>query len=469
MRFAVVLALLASSASAAPPGRITVIQPPPVEADVSNVIYLERCRGGCRITSAGVNDAANNVSSIPPPGTYNLSEFENTAGQNGTAADAEWGMIVQCLKEVYSPYAVTVTDVKPTSGTFHVAVVAGNPPEVGFDFSVLGVAPLAQNCAALDNVMSFSFANAHMQTEVQNRVFNICWTAAQESAHAFGLDHEFEFVKDGRSACNDPMTYRFDCGGQKFYRNAFARCGEESVRQCRCGSTQNSHKKLLQVFGPGTPITGAPAITMTNPPAGATDLPANVIGIASAKRGISKVQLFMNGFPYLELPGVPFGVIGQPEASYGLLVPPNTPDSIYDVFVRATDDLGTFTDSATVTVTHRAPCTASELCLPEQTCNAGRCAWPPSVGELGDDCTFPQFCKSLKCAGTEDQKICTQSCEPEDPEGCPAGMGCFSGICFFADSGGCCSSGSETWLHAGMLAVIVGFVLRRRRTTFAHS
>ena len=85
---------------------------------------------------------------------------------------------------------------------------------------------------------------------------NICWTAAQETAHALGLDHEYVF-SDGTSACNDPMTYRMDCGGQKFFRNKAAQCGEVGVRTCRCGGSQNSHVKIRGVFGDGTSLIAA--------------------------------------------------------------------------------------------------------------------------------------------------------------------------------------------------------------------
>ena len=40
------------------------------------------------------------------------------------------------------------------------------------------------------------------------RTWNICALVAQETAHAYGLDHAYEF-SDGRPACSDPMTYRF--------------------------------------------------------------------------------------------------------------------------------------------------------------------------------------------------------------------------------------------------------------------
>src|SRR5262245_13476285 len=175
------------------------LTPPPA---ISKTIYLERCSGGCTITSDGNTQNAQTLQSpIPNPGTYNLQEFQNAAHVAGSAADAEWAMLVQCMKEVYSPFNVMVTDVKPTGGlTYHLALIAGKPQEVGLGTDILGIAPLASDCSAQDNAISFSFANFHPQTDPVDRTFNICWTASQESAHAFGLDHEFAF-QDGRSAC----------------------------------------------------------------------------------------------------------------------------------------------------------------------------------------------------------------------------------------------------------------------------
>jgi len=469
-----VLVVSISGAASAAPVRTRLAVPTPVEAytaphgSISRTIFLQRCEGGCRVLGGGTNDAKNLASTIPNPGQYDLTEFRNTAGEIGAPANAEWDLFVQCMKEVYSPFDVAVTDVEPV-GTYHLALVAGRPQDIGLDGSILGVAPLAGNCAAFDNVISFSFANAHNQTEVQNRVNNLCWTAAQESAHAFGLDHEFEFSSSGRSACSDPMTYRFDCGGQKFYRNFEARCGEDQVRPCRCGATQNSHEKLLDVFGAGTPITGVPSVMLTNPPAGSTSLPANVIAIASAKRGIAKVVLHLNGSPWIEAQGAAFGATGQPEFSYSLLVPGNVPDSTYDVFVRAHDDLGTFTDSATVTVNKGAPCVTADTCLDDQRCEAGRCFWDPPTGQLGEACTYPQFCISNQCVATSEGEICTQTCEVDDADSCPSGFECFSGMCFTAVDGGCCSASRGSWLHGSLLTLIVGFILRRRRASNSQS
>jgi MYXO-CTERM domain-containing protein len=440
-------------------------------AKVSPTIYLERCKGGCRIT-VGNNDARTNMSSIPmKSGSVTVGEFATADGKIGGDADDEWTQIVQCMKEVYSPYAVTVTDVKPTTGqSFHEAVIAGIPNELGLDSRILGIAPLAGDCSAIDNVISFTLANAHTGTDTTDRVYNICWTAAQESAHAFGLDHEYTFA-GGRSACNDPMTYRVDCGGQKFFRNEVANCGENEDRPCKCGGTQNSHLKLLSVFGAGTPSTGVPTVALAEPAAGATVLGPGVAVTAGAKRGVARIELFFNGFKWNEKDGAPFQKQGQPNpSSYSLLVPATLPNSIVDVKAIAYDDLGASSESPVITVTRGAPCTSASACATGQKCEAGKCFWDPAVGEIGDSCAYPQFCKTNICIGTATQLICSQNCVPNTDDSCPSGMSCVAqsanqGVCFFDDTGGCCSTsdGTAWWVHGGIAALVLGLATRRRR------
>jgi len=447
--------------------RVTVEVPAVPHAAISSTLVLERCRGGCRITKGG-NDAANSVSTIPSASESTVEEFVNAAGATGVAADAEWNAVVQCVKEVYSPFDITVTDVRPTSGTYHLAILAGRPQNIGQGADILGIAPLAGDCSPQNNVISFSFANQHSLVDPQ-RALTLCWTVSQESAHAFGLDHEYSFT-DGRSACSDPMTYRVDCGGQRFFRNQSATCGENAPRPCRCGATQNSHQKLRTVFGDGTPITGDPTVALTLPSAGGP-YTATVGGTAGSKRGIRRVELRINGAAWTEVPGLPFGVNGQPPmGTYSMQVPATVPDSIVDVQLRAYDDLGAFTDSNIVTVTKGAPCTSADTCATGQKCEEGKCFWEPPAGELGDECPYAQFCKSGLCRGTEDLLVCTEPCDPSSANTCANGLVCVAagegtGICFVED-GGCCSVGRQAtgpWVHAGIASVILAFVLRRRR------
>lgn len=455
--------------------------PTPIElyatphAQIAGTIYLERCRGTCTITQ-GPNDARALVSSIPMKPTSTIAEYKNGAGQTGPDADAEWDALVQCMREVYSPFNVRVTDVKPTNETYHMAIIAGGPADIGFGPDILGVAPLASDCSPQDNVISFSFANAHQQTEFTSRVNNLCWTAAQESAHAFGLDHQYEFLGDKRSSCNDPMTYRNDCGGQKFFRNASASCGEFQARACRCGSSQNSHVKLLTVFDPSgaAPLIQPPTVALTLPKATDTTLGSSVAADAGSKRGVSKVELFINGFKWAEVKGAAFGAAGQANpSSYPIPVPASLPNSIVDVKIRAFDDLGNFTDSAVMTVTKGAPCMTADTCAKGQKCEAGRCFWEPATGELGDECEYAQFCVSGICRGTAELQICTQDCVPGVSDACPSGYSCVpteanSGICFVADDGGCCSTsrGRAPWAPIAIATLTLGLLVvrgRRRR------
>jgi len=456
------------------PGRRLAIDTPlhmyaTPSAPVSPTIYLERCKGGCLIHRGAVNDARTNTSTIPIQDST-VGEFANSLGQIGTAADAEWGQVVQCMKEVYSPYNVAVTDVKPTSGaSYHEALIAGLPTDIGQSNDILGLAPLAGDCSAIDNVISFTFANRHPPAA---RVLNICWTASQESAHAFGLDHEYQFVAGSASACKDPMTYRTDCGGEKFFRNEPANCGETATRPCKCGATQNSHQKLLSVFGAGTPITGTPTIALTSPPVSGGTLGRSVTVQAGSKRGVVRVDLLINGYKWVEQPGAAFLLDGQPDPStYAIVVPATLPDSIVDLQAIAYDDLDASAQSPVVTETKGAPCASAATCAKGQQCEAGKCFWDPPTGELGASCAYPQFCQSGICTGTKEQQICTQSCIPGVADGCPAGFSCVmssatEGVCFFSSSGGCCSvdrSGQGWLVSGGITAVLLGLVRRRRR------
>lgn len=450
--------------------RLTIDTPQPTgaiapAAVVSPTIFLQRCVGGCVVNQAPNNDARSNTSSIPKLVTSNIGEFVNALQQKGAAADAEWGQIVQCMREVYSPYNVTVTDVRP-AGSYHEAIIAGQPTDIGLDPDVLGVAPLASDCRAIDNVISFTFANHHPPAD---RVLNICWTAAQESAHAFGLDHEYAFA-GSQSACSDPMTYRNDCGGEKFFRNQPATCGEYAARSCKCGATQNSHEKLLSVFGPGTPSTGPPVVTMSTPVAGG-GLGRTVTAQAGSKRGVSRVEAWFNGYPWANTPGAPFGTGGQANpSSYSVVIPSTLPDSIVDVKVVAFDDLGASTASTTVTVTKGAPCVSAATCATGQKCEAGKCFWDPPVGELGDHCSYAQFCKSGVCRGAAGNLVCAQDCTVDVVDTCPAGFECEAsggasgaGVCAVPTSGGCCQAdrGDLRGLWAGALALLA---LARRRS-----
>src|SRR5262249_44279320 len=151
---------------------------------------INRCLGGCVLTP-GVNDARNNTSSIIQS-TVTISEFHLPG--DAVDQDEAFNQIVDCVRDVYSPYDVEIVTDDPGTELFHhQAILAGTPEELGLDGTIGGIAPAS--CDPLNNVISFSFAN-----RPDSDVETMCWTLAQESAHSFGLpNHVYD--------CHDPMTY----------------------------------------------------------------------------------------------------------------------------------------------------------------------------------------------------------------------------------------------------------------------
>ncbi|HTR55402.1 MAG TPA: MYXO-CTERM sorting domain-containing protein [Kofleriaceae bacterium] len=525
-RAVAIVCVLASAASADRPVRSVVVQPREAFSAMGTTpnIYLNRCIGDCTVTGSSTNDARTQQSTIPGTGTFVLHELTNfmgSVGSNGNCyggshnavpctddtpctgdtcnvaagtctanpsvtctaddecqgfcdtADATWAAVVQCMTEVYSPYAAVITDQLPSGVTYNETLVAGLPDELGQGSNVLGIAPIASDCSAVSDVISFTFANAHPGAG-QTRALDICWTAAQETAHTFGLDHEYQFVYafpiNDNSACMDPMTYRTDCGGEKFFRNADALCGEYQTRDCRCHGTQNSHEKLLSALGSGQSLIPAPTVAIVGTPVPRLGAPWSVVAAAGSRRGVLDVELWLNNYPWTSAPGAIFGSDGQVDpGSYPLVAPANVPPGTIDVVVKAYDDLGVEGDSTMITLQNGPPCTDTSLCLLGQNCTDGRCEWPTPVGQIGDACPYPQYCESGVCSPGKNP-YCTDSCLVGKPQGCPSGYQCTqisgsSGYCSPA-SGGCCSAAGASdrvWLHAGLAALVVGLVTRRRR------
>ena len=431
---------------------------------ISNIIFLDRCVGGCTVHSGGINDARTTTSTIPHGGdsaSYTVSEF--------AYSDDDWNAVVACVKETYAPYNVMVTDVDPGPAvTQHKAIVAGTPDEIGEPGDVLGVAPgigQGADCEPANNVVSFSFANAHPPSLIP---LGLCATIAQESAHSFGLDHAFD--------CSDPMTYLPACG-QQFFRNKEMDCGEYAARSCRCGgNAEDPHVRLLAIFGQGTPPP-APVVMVGFPTDGATVTNnfSVIVTNATDKRGIARLELWLNGYKWAEVPG---RKPDQQEGTYTLVAPGNVPDGIIDIEVKAFDDLET-SSSAKLTVTKGDACTSAATCLAGQSCDAGKCEWATPTGQLGDTCTYDQFC--LNDATCQDDgtgvKSCSTSCFTTVATDCPANFSCVaadsnsnSGFCFAGTGGGgCCRVGTESndprqlAGQLGLGALVLGFVVLRRR------
>src|SRR5690349_13612629 len=99
---------------------------------VSHLIYLDNCMpNGCTV-SPGFDDSLTNHSSIP-------NQTAQLAGWSW--GQQNWDNLVQCVKDMYAPFDVQITDVDPGPGVNHFTVmVGGNSTDIGVP-GAGGVAP----------------------------------------------------------------------------------------------------------------------------------------------------------------------------------------------------------------------------------------------------------------------------------------------------------------------------------------
>ncbi len=423
------------------------------------IVYLNRCRGNCEITAGEEDDARQSISRIPfRPGVHQVTEF--------ALGDEVWTAFVGCMREVWSPYGLTFTESRPSpTEVYGEAVIAGTDREVDV-FGAAGIAPIDEFCRPLAYAISYTFANQWLEYGLgDDTAVDLCSVASQEIAHTYGLDHSFQFF-EGDSSCSDPMTYRADCGGQKFFRNRLATCGEYEERVCRCGPNQQSHSLLLGKLGAGTPITTTD-VSITSPSDGTTiNNNATVIAEGFSQRGIVEIAFRLNGYPWTTLPGAPFGPRGQLRSNYLYTLPADVPDGVIDIEVEAIDDIGVSSVSE-ITVTKGAPCASEDSCAAGQFCDAGRCIWPEPIGNVGDACTYAQFCVEPRCDTHGGESHCTRTCVAGLEGACEAGLACVDdpagAYCWPVAEGGCCSTSRELPWGALVLGGFVAFLVGRRR------
>ncbi len=249
----------------------------PIAAIARRVLFVNR-RGGTY--TPGNNDSSRNVSSIARS-TTTIAAY--------AWGDASWNQFLSCIRDEYARFNVEVTDADPGAATHIEAVVGGSPTDLGLATNVGGVAPMYGDCSIVERAIVYIFAGRFSSPQTQ------CEIAAQEIAHAYGLDHEF--------LCEDPMTYLGGCG-HKTFQDRTVSCGEYQARACMCSGQQNSYRVLLDRLGPAgatpppPPPTGdvtAPTVSVVSPAQGATP-PGNttlrVIAQASDDVGVTKVELF---------------------------------------------------------------------------------------------------------------------------------------------------------------------------------
>ncbi len=406
----------------------------------SNIIYLNKCTGGCQV-QPGNNDAtATPIRSAIPDGASTVAQF--------AYSDAVWQQVVTCVKATYAPFGVAVTDERPPAGTnYHMAIVAGLPQNVQMQQGVGGVSPFT--CGYIPNAVSFSFSNVYGPN-----VDDICWTVAQETAHSWGLDHKYDN--------KDPMTYLSSGPTRKVFQNAAGPCGEFNSRACQCGgNSMNSFQEIVDTFGTSTPTP--PMVSFSEPVDGAFVNPmfavkAKVMDDIAATKAELRIDGALVATSSKETAGV-----------FTFMAPANVGQGKHKVEVTGYDVA--FTPAkAEISVTIGMACTKPAECADDtQTCVDGRCVPGTGVqGGLGSACAANTDCASGQCASDgQGEAHCVETCSiaadacPSDFDCIDAGMG-DNGVCWPGSGGGCDAGGGGGTLVLG-LGLGLAVILRRRK------
>jgi len=415
----------------------------------SRIIYLNNCKGettstgaaGCRITRGGSNNSITNTSNIA---SGNLAAYSGTASQ--------WTAILNCVRETYAPFGITVTDVNPGNVPHYEAMAAGLPTQVGMSNGVAGVSPFT--CGIINNSISFSFLNLF-----PGDVNEACWTISQETAHSFGLSHEMLGA--------DPMTYIASPPSKRF-QNQSACIGTQGCcqpqQECQCGpTTQNSYQRLLDIFGPSTPTP--PTIVIETPTDNSQVTPGFVVrAVVTDDQGVETVELFIDGAATAQLLTPPFAFNAPLDIAQGT----------HTVAIRATDTIGSVGTSE-VTVIVGDPCNDNADCAAQGedlVCVDGRCvAGANTPGGLGSTCDENNPCLSGLCATKDGENKCTEECDPA-ANACPDNYNCLDngaggGLCWPGSTGNClgCSTdgGADPSLPIGAGVFAAALLVRRRR------
>lgn len=414
------------------------------EAPASRIVYMHRCPpSGCQIIKGQPNV-------LPDDSRINRSQIaarDTTIGAF-TQGDDTWKKLLSCVRDTFAPFNLTITDEDPGPMVPHYEhIVGGRPDQLRDDISNAGgVAPAV--CDDLPNAMTFTF------DVYGNDPLTLCWTAAQEIAHGFGLEHEVE-AKDPMSYLAGPLPKRFQA--------VTVPCGEGPPRACSCTSTnpggmQNSYMRILNLFGPGVPTP--PMIAVRAPTAGKTVQPGFVVRVnATDDVAVDRVELIIDGTKIAEVFEEPF-TIKAPD-----VVEPGP----HMMEVRAVDVQGT-PGSAMQNIVMGPPCTAASGCEGDDVCVDGVCLPGPDVaGGLGYECQRDTECLSRRCIKASGESIgyCVESCELANKGSCPSGFECMdnggAGVCFPTESGGCCDTGATPTGPLMLTFGVLVLVLRRRR------
>lgn len=158
------------------------------------------------------------------------------------ASEELWTETVTCLREMFAPFDLRLTETNPGDVPHIEAVFGGSGTLLGLHADTRGVAPFSTTCSVIESSIVFAFTDA---IPASSKL--VCEVMAHEIAHSFGLDHEL--------LAEDPMTY-LSFAGKRSFQDTVAACGETEARPCgargypSCRTEQSSYALLLERLGP---------------------------------------------------------------------------------------------------------------------------------------------------------------------------------------------------------------------------
>lgn len=240
----------------------------------SRIIYLNRA--GVQLTPGSPNDSRQNRSTIVN---------KTTAIPAWNVGKEVWEPTVQCMREMFAPFAVQVVTEDPGNVPHIEAIFGGSATQLGLSKGIVGISPFTSTCSTIENSIVFTFTD-----DLPADPRTVCEVMAQEVAHSFGLDHEL--------LASDPMTY-LPFSGKRYFQDKLASCGEKSERPCgingsTCRAQQNSVQLLRERLGVADPQ--GPTGTVMSPANGQLVSSEFRIDVAATDNiAVSSVEFFIDG------------------------------------------------------------------------------------------------------------------------------------------------------------------------------